>query len=439
MEDNIFKTYDIRGVFPSEINEETAYLVGRAYASYLGPNAEIAIGRDGRGSSPQLFKKIKEGMIDSGAKVFSLGSATTPFLNYSVITKEIDGGVMVTASHNPPEYNGFKLIKSRGLQLHGKEIKKIKKIIKNKEFLDQQGEESKLDLLEDYINHILSFNKAKNLKAVVDYGNGISSLTAKPVFEETDLELINLYDDVKGDFPNHLPNPTPENMKELKEEVKKQKADLGIFFDGDGDRAFFVDEKGQMIYPDMLVSLIAPKELTSSKQKRVYFDLRFSKITSEKIANSGGAPEMMRVGNPFYKEKLINEGGLMGAELSGHIMHKDNYYIDDGLFIALKVINFLSYKNKSFSELLKPLKKYHQSEEINMEVVDKDKALERAEEAFPGGMSYDLDGVYMEFDKWWFNLRKSNTEDLVRLRLEAETEELLEEKIEELVSLIEKC
>lgn len=438
MKDKIFKTYDIRGVFPDEINKETAYLVGRAYASYLGANAKIAVGCDGRNSSPQLFKNLKRGMIDSGARVFSLELATTPFLNYTVITKKFDGGVMVTASHNPPRYNGFKFIKSEGLQMYGKEIKKIKKIIKKKEFLSQKGEEEELDLLEDYIDHIFSFDKTKDLKVIVDYGNGIASLTAKPLFKKTNLEVISLYDNIDGSFPNHFPNPTPENMKELKKKVKEENADLGIFFDGDGDRAFFIDEKGSVVYPDMLISLIISEELAKNDQKRVYFDLRFSKITSEMIAESGGIPEKMRVGNPFYKEKLINEGGLMGAELSGHIMHKDNYYIDDGLFIALKVANFLSQKDKSFSKLLKPFKKYHQSEEINMKVNDKDKALNSAKEAFPSGMNYDIDGVYVEFQTWWFNLRKSNTEDLVRLRVEAETKKILEEKKKKLISLIEE-
>jgi phosphomannomutase len=286
------------------------------------------------------------------------------------------------------------------------------------------------------MEHILSFDKGKDLKVVVDYGNGVGSVTGKPVFEKIDLEIVNLFDQVDGEFPNHLPNPTPENMKALIKRVNKENADLGVFFDGDGDRAFFVDDKGEMVYPDILTALLVKEELSNGKEKLVYFDLRFSKVTAEKISEAGGIPEMMQVGNPFYKEKLIQEGGLMGAELSGHVMHTDNFSIDDGLFIAIKLINFLSSKEKKLSELVKPLKKYHQSEEINMVVEDKNKALEKAREVFEEGVSYDLDGVYIEFKDWWFNLRKSNTEDLVRLRVEANTEELLKEKTKKITNLI---
>ena len=438
MEEKIFKTYDIRGFSPEELDYETAYLTGRAFVTFLDEgNPEVVVGRDGRETSPKLFEKLKEGLVDSGAKVFDIGLASTPLLNFAVCRYDHSGAVMVTASHNPPEYNGMKLIKRKGLQVYGKQIKKIKNIIKKERFIDGEGSISKKDPLPDYISHILSFAEGvSDLKVVVDYGNGVGSVTGVDVFDSLDLEVTSLYDEVDASFPNHLPNPEPKNMKELIDTVKKENADLGIFFDGDGDRAFFVDNKGEVVYPDLIVSLLAEDELESSEEKKIYFDLRFSKITPEKISEAGGTPEMMRVGNPFYKEKLVEEGGLMGAELSGHIMHKDNYCIDDGLFIAVKMISFLAKKEKNLSELTEPLKVYHQSEEINMEVDDKDKALERAREAFPEGVSFDLDGVYIDFDNWWFNLRKSNTEDLVRLRLEAETEDLLEEKKEELISLI---
>ncbi|MGM0438961.1 MAG: phosphomannomutase/phosphoglucomutase [Patescibacteria group bacterium] len=440
MEDKIFKTYDIRGLSPEELDKETAYLVGRGFVSFLDEeNPEIVVGRDARKTSPALFKELKRGLIDSGATVFDIGVATTPLLNFAVCKYSHSGGVMVTASHNPPEYNGLKLIKENGLQVYGKGIKKIKNLIKKEKFKKGNGSVEKKDPLPDYISHILSFvDHKEDLKVVVDYGNGVASVTGKEVFKNIKAEVVSLYEDLDPAFPNHLPNPEPKNMEELINKVKEEKADLGVFFDGDGDRAFFVDEKGEIVYPDLIISLLAQKELKKSKEKKVYFDLRFSKITPEKVSESGGIPEMMRVGNPFYKEKLVNEGGLMGAELSGHIMHKDNYCIDDGLFIAIKMISFLGNVDKTLSELTEPLKIYYQSEEINMEVDDKDKALERAREAFPEGFSINLDGVYIDFDNWWFNLRKSNTEDVVRLRLEAESKKLLEEKTEELVSLIKE-
>ena len=438
MEEKIFKTYDIRGLSPGELDEEVAYLVGKGFVSFLDEeNPEIVVGRDGRETSPKLFESLKRGLIESGATVFDIGMATTPLLNFAVCKYGHSGGVMITASHNPPEYNGMKLIKKNGLQVYGKQIKKIKNLIKKEKFKEGKGQLKEMDPLPEYLEHILSFSKnVDDLKVVVDYGNGVGSLTGKEAFKKVGAEVVGLYDQINPDFPNHLPNPEPENMKELIKEVKSSGADLGIFFDGDGDRAFFVDERGEIIYPDLIISLLAEEELRESDQKKIYFDLRFSKITAEKISEANGIPEMMRVGNPFYKEKLVKEGGLMGAELSGHIMHKDNYCIDDGLFIAIKMMTFLGSKKKKLSKLIKPLKVYYQSEEINMEVEDKSEALQKAREAYPEGLSVDLDGVYIDFDNWWFNLRKSNTEDLVRLRLEAETEDLLEEKKEELISLI---
>jgi len=441
MNEEIFKTYDIRGIAPDFLNEEVAYAVGRAFVTFLKKEKpEIVVGRDGRKTSKKLFENLKRGLIDSGARVYDLGLANTPLVNFSVCDSDYDGGIMVTASHNPPEYNGFKLIREKGLQIHGKEIKKIKKIIKNEEFSKGKGLVREINILPDYVSRILNAGKnVKDLKVVVDYGNGVASVTGKEVFDQLNLEVISLFDRVDGSFPNHLPNPEPENMEYLISVVKDEGADLGVFFDGDGDRAFFVDEKGEIVYPDLLTALLAEEELKKANEKTVYFDLRFSKITAEKISEAGGIPEMMRVGNPFYKEKLINEGGLMGAELSGHVMHKDHFCIDDGLFIAVKLIDFLTDRDKSFSELVAPLKKYHQSEEINMKVKDKNEALKKARDAFPDGLNYDLDGVYIEFEDWWFNLRKSNTEDLVRLRIEASTKKLLEEKKEKLVSLVKGC
>ncbi len=436
----IFKEYDIRGVYPKEINEDTAYKIGRAFVEFLGKSnkkIEIVIGRDGRKSSPSIFESLKKGMIDSGANVLDIGLANTPLLNFTVCKKKLAGGVMVTASHNPPNFNGLKLIKKGGLQVYGKEIQEVRELSLEGDFREKKGDAIKISMIPEYVSHIMSFTSGiKDIKAVVDYGNGVGSVTGKPVFERLKIETINLYDNVDGSFPGHLPSPEQENMEELIERVKKEKADLGIFFDGDGDRAFFVDEKGNIIYPDLLTSLLIEDELYNSNEKEVYFDLRFSKITAETIKEAGGVPVMMKVGNPFYKEKLIKEGGLMGAELSGHVMHKDNFSIDDGLFIAIKTIKFLSNKKETFSEMVEPFKKYYQSREINIRVKNKEETLEKVKNKYSQGRSYDIDGVYIKFKDWWFNLRKSNTEDLVRLRIEADSQKLLEEKEKELTSLI---
>lgn len=443
MNTKIFKTYDIRGVYPEELNEESGYLIGRAFPLFLEEKAPIiVVGKDGRNSSDNLFNKLKEGLFDSGAKVIDIGLSTTPLLNYAVAKNGYIGGIMVTASHNPPEFNGFKLIKKKALQIYGDDIKKIEEIIKKTDFTQKQKgffDNKRKEILNSYISHIVSFgNNTKKLKIIADYANGASSVTGVPVFEKLNIEVKSIFDQIDGNFPNHLPNPAElKNLKTIIGEIKKGDYDLGVFFDGDGDRAFIIDERGEVVYPDILLAALSKEELSKKPGEKIYFDLRFSKITAEKIKEAGGIPDMMRVGNPFYKEKLINQGGLMGAELSGHLMHKDNFCIDDGLFMTVKTINFLSKKNKKLSEIVKPLKKYYQSEEINIKVSDKKRALQKIKNHFLEGKSYDIDGVYLEFEDWWLSVRESNTEDLVRIRLEANSKELLEEKENEVISIIE--
>ncbi len=449
MNPKIFKTYDIRGVYFSELDTKTAYLVGRSFPIFLKEKKPtVVIGKDGRNSSDNLFNHLRKGLLDSGSIVIDIGLSSTPLLNYAVSKNDYSGGIMVTASHNPPEFNGFKLIGKKALQIYGDDIKEIEKIITTNEIkFDQEKKEKgqlkqkRDEILDSYINHIISFGDfSKTVKVIVDYANGASSVTGVPVFEKLKIEVENTYNEIDGNFPNHLPNPAElKNLEKLIEKIKIKKADIGIFFDGDGDRAFVVDEKGEVVYPDILLSALAEDELSKNKGEKIYFDLRFSKITAEKIKEFGGIPEMMRVGNPFYKEKLIKEGGLMGAELSGHLMHRDNFCIDDGLFIAVKAINFLSERNQPLSEIVKPLKKYYQSEEINIKVKQKKEALQKIKKAFPEGESHDIDGVYLKFDSWWLSVRESNTEDLVRVRLEANTKDLLEEKEKEVISLIENC
>lgn len=439
MEEKIFKTYDIRGKTPHELDQEDAYKIGRSFATFLEEdNPEIVVGRDGRETSPDLFQQFKKGLVDSGAVVLDIGLATTPLVNFALCNYHHSGAVMVTASHNPPAYNGFKLMKEEGIQLYGEKIQEIKKIAQKESFKEAEGTIKKKDPLPAYTSHLLSSVDIidEDLKVVVDYGNGIGSITGKEVLTNLPIETINLFDEVDGAFPNHLPDPQPDNMQKLIQTVKEKEADIGIFFDGDADRAFFVDEKGEIVYPDLLIAFLIKKELRQAEEKKVYFDLRFSKITAQETKKAGGKPIMMRVGNPFYKERLTKEEGLLGAELSGHIMHKDHFYIDDGLFVVLQVLERLSSKEKSFSELIAPLKKYHQSEEINMEVDNKKQVLQKVKEEYSHGRYYDIDGVYIEFEDWWFNVRQSNTEDLVRLRIEADTKQLLEEKKEALISLI---
>ncbi len=436
---DIFRSYDIRGVYPQQINEDIAYNTGRAYISFLGKKTPIiVVGKDGRNSSPSLFEAVKEGMIHSGAIIIDIGTVTTPLLNFAVRQYNSSAGVMITASHNPGKYNGFKFILKNGLQVHGEDIQKIKRIIKNKKFINGNGGLKKRDPFPDYKSHILSFSKNINkLKMVVDYSNGVASIN-KTILDEIDINVISLGSKIDGNFPLHSPDTCPENMKKLITTVKKEKANIGVFFDGDGDRSFFIDEEGEIIYPDLLISLLSNNELPLSREKNIYIDLRFSKIATETIINAGGNPELMRVGSPFYKEKLIKKGGLMGAELSGHIMHKDNFFIDDGLFMCIKIMNLMCLKNKKLSEMINPFRKYFSSEDIGIEVKNKKIVLNNLRKYFSKERIQEIDGLSIESNSWWFNIRESNTEDLIRLRIEANTKELLHQKKEEIISLLRR-
>ena len=438
--EKVFKAYDIRGIYPNEINEDLAYNIGRSFVTFLKEEKpKIVLGRDGRKSSPSILQSLKKGVIDSGGVVVDIGISNTPLLNFVVAKFKYSGGMMVTASHNPPEFNGIKIIKKNGLQVYGQEIQKIKEIILEKDFKKGEGCFEEKNYILEYENHILSFsNDYSNLRVVIDCGNGVGSVTARPVFSKLNSETLFLYDKIDGSFPNHLPDPHDEkSSQKIKEEIKERKANIGAIFDGDGDRCILLDENGEIVSTDHLLCLLASEELTEALKEEIYYDLRFSMVTSEVIKEKGGIPIMMRVGNPFYKEKIIKEGGLLGAELSGHIMFRENFGIDDGLFALIKTLNILSKRKKKLSELLLPFKKYFQTEEINLKVNDKKIVLEKVKNSFQDGEELFIDGVYIKYNDWWFNLRESNTEDLVRLRIEAKTKEILEEKKEKIISIIE--
>ena len=439
---SIFKAYDVRGVYPSEVNEEAAAAVAKALV-FLLVAKELVIGRDARASSPSLFKAISKSLTDVGVNVIDLGVCPTPLTNYTIAKKGFVGGIMISASHNPPEYNAFKLIKRPCLQLSSPgDMDEIKKLALNPAVTDKveknKGEVEKLEMIEEYVSEVSEhFASFKGLKVVVDYGNGMGSVTAKPVFEKIGLEVIPLYEEVDCSFPNHHANPAEEkNLEDARKRVVAEKAGLGIVFDGDADRAILIDDAGRIIYPDIMMALLVPSQLKGRSDKRVYYDLRSSKILSDVIKQNHGEGIMMRVGNPFTKEKLVKEGGVFGGELSGHMMFQDHYCIDDGLYAALKVMEVIAESKKQLSELVKPLTKYYHSPEINMRVANPDIALGKVRQAFSDGKSTELDGVFISYPDWWLSVRKSNTEPVVRLRLEANTKEKMEKMKEKLVKLI---
>ncbi len=443
MKKEIFKAYDIRGIYGDEINEDMAYKIGRAFVLFLNEDKpRVVVARDGRKSSPSLSAAFIKGVIDAKATVLDIGVAPTPLLNFAVINYDCNGGAVITASHNEAQFNGIKLIKEKALQVHGDEIKRIKKIAEEvrESYENEKLDVQKINPLEDYLNHITPLiGKMRNLKVVVDCGNGTGGITARPFFSRFPVETVFMYEEVDGSFPNHPADPhNLQNIASLQKRVLKENADLGIFFDGDADRSILVDEVGEIVSPDILLALFAEEQLSLFPREKVYYDLRFSRVIEEVITKNKGEPVMMRVGNPFYKEKIILENGLLGGELSGHIMFRENFGIDDGLFAAAKAMNTLSKEKKTLSQVLAPYKKYYQSEEISLRVRNKDIAIDRVKSFFSDGEELDIDGLYVRYPKWWFNLRKSNTEDVVRLRIEAENKELLEDKRMRIISVLTK-
>ncbi|EKD49632.1 MAG: hypothetical protein ACD_63C00091G0015 [uncultured bacterium] len=452
MKTDVFHAYDVRGIYPDEINEEISYKIGKAFAEYLyeeyslKKRLTVVIGRDMRSSSGPLFDSLSNGMTERGIDIIDVGVCTTPMIGFSVINDDLDGGVVISASHSSSEYNGLKFLKKKAFQLgEGLGLEKIKKNFQKNDFKNvgfARGKISKRDVLNDYLEHLGKFGKnIKDLKIVVDYGNGIGAVSGKPFFESLDIEVVSMYEKPDDSFPNHFADPHDlKNLLDLENKVKEEQADLGIFFDGDADRSVLVDENGDFIPMDLWVSFLAENELKGKpSRENIYYDLRFSRSLADVVEKNGGTPVIMRVGNPFYKAKLIEDGGIMAAELSGHVMFKENFCLDDGLFAAVKTMSMLCRKDKKISELLKPYKKYFTSDEMSFKVSgDVDAVLEKVKEAFRDGENVELDGIYIKYDDWWFNLRKSNTEPKVRLRLEADTEKKLDEMKKKLVNLIQK-
>lgn len=436
-----FKAYDVRGVYPTEINEELAAKTAAAFLTLLKA-PKVVIGRDARKSSPALHDAVIKKLSSMGVDVYDIGICTTPLLTYAAVSKGFSAGIMISASHNPGEYNALKLIKD-GIQISiPGQLDHVRKIVEEELPLykakAQLGEVYSLHVLDDYLNELIeTFSSIKKLKIVVDYGNGMGSVTAKPLFEKIGMKVISLYDDVDCSFPNHPANPAEEhNLEELRRRVIAEKADCGIAFDGDADRSFFIDNIGRIIYPDIYCAIIAKSQLKGMVEKRVYYDLRFSRHAPEEIRAQGGEPIMMRVGNPFYKEKLKNEGGVFAAELSGHIMFADHYNIDDGLYAALKCMSVMVHEKKHLSQLANQFNKYVTSPEMNFKVKNPDEVLVNLKGAFSDGKFIGLDGVYIEYSDSWFNARKSNTEPLIRLRIEAKTQKRLDELKKKLLNII---
>jgi len=447
---DFFKAYDIRGLYPDEINDDIAYKVGRGFATILqkeNPKQQltVVVSRDMRPSSEQLQKNLIKGLTDSGLDVVDIGLNTTPTFYFGVSYYQHDGGIQITASHNPSEYNGFKLARSKARPLgEGTGMEELREIVSTENFINTQNKgkvEKFTQTLKDQVKEALkqaNIKKIKPFKIVVDAGNSVGALDMKAIFEHLPCELIPLYFELDGTFPNHDADPLkPENLIDLQQEVENHNADLGIALDGDGDRMFFIDEKGDEVPQSILRGIMAQIALKENPGETVCYDIRPGKITQDMIDEVGGEAVITKVGHSLIKAKMEEVNAVFGGESSGHYFYKFNYgTFDMPLVLLVKFLQYISEQNKPVSEIIKPYKKYFHSGEINSTVEDKEAVMKKLTEIYNDGEISHLDGVTITFDDYWFNVRPSNTEPKLRLNLEAVSQEIMEKKRDEILKII---
>ncbi len=441
---SIFKSRDIRGIYPSELNEEIAYKIGRAFVVKTRVK-EVAIGRDMRLSSPALFQAFSKGVLDQGANVFDLGEVPVEYLYFMAgMRNGFESGVMITASHNPKEHNGFKMVKKRRKIVEVERGKDLISIIKKNKFPEpkNEGKMESVEFSSEFIEHIFSFidkNKIKPLKIAVDAGNGMAGKIIPLLAEKLPLEILPLNFILDGNFPAHASNPLVEGASDqVAKTVVEERADFGFMFDGDADRIFLIDESGNFIKGDTTLLLLAKYLLKKYPGKGIAYNLICSKATPEFIKKWGGKPLRTAVGVAEVRESMMKKDGIMGGELSGHYLFQDNFYLDSGFVVFLILLEIISESNKKVSELIKELSPYVKAAEINFKVCNKEKILKEIKKKYSDGKQDFLDGITVDYDNWWFNIRPSQTESLLRLTMEAQNQPLLEEKKKELIHLIEK-
>ena len=441
---SIFKAYDIRGVYPDELNDEVAFRIGAAFVKLLSAG-KIVIGYDMRLSSPALAEAFAQGAISAGAAVTDIGLVSTPLLYFAIIEGAYDGGAMVTASHLPGESNGFKLCREKAIPLSGDAgLPALEKMVGQSAPLaaHEAGECSHRSILPVYIDRLKTLvQNPVPLKMVIDAGNGTIGPEVLPLTQQFPMwQVTPMYMEPDGRFPHHVANPLiPRNTEDLRAMVIRQKADIGIAFDGDADRCGFIDEKGEKIPEDLVTALISQVYLAKTPGATILYDLRSSRAVPETITRLGGRAIRSRVGHAFIKAAMREQDAVFAGELSGHFYFRDAGFTDNAIFAMIQMLNLLALKKTPVSRLIAPLKKYAATGEINMEAADKDGIYKALEAAFPDGRQDHLDGLSIDYDSWWFNLRASNTEPLVRLNLEAENSDEMESKKNEVLQAIRRA
>jgi phosphomannomutase len=445
---NIFKAYDVRGLYPQEVNEEAGRLIGRGFVAYLHAK-RIAVSRDMRLSSPSMAAAFIEGARMQGADVVDYGMMGTDMLYFAVARDGHDGGVQITASHNPKEYNGIKMVRKEAFPLSGESgINDIRDMIAAGQLpppAPAPGLLAQASVVDDYVKHVLSFvdlSIVKPFNVVLDAGSGIAGMVAPLLFKHLPTKkLTTLCFDVDGTFPNHEANPLiEENRRDITERVIAEKADIGIAWDGDADRCFFLDGAGEFVAGDFITALLAEAFLIKHPGAKIVYDVRASYAVKDTAAKYGSEALMNRVGHAFFKRRMREDNAIFGGEVTGHYYFRDNFYADNGFIPALLILELMSRKGQTLRELLAPLRaKYFISGEINTKLADMKQAQRKIDglaARYQAGTVYTMDGVSVEFPDWHFNVRGSNTEPMLRLNLEATTAKQMEKKRDEVLAFI---
>ena len=438
----IFKAYDIRGIYPTDLDEQAAYLIGRAFATFLSAN-KVVVGRDMRLSGPSLFAEVTRGLTDQGADVLDIGMVSTDQYYFACAKLGLPG-MMVTASHNPKAYNGFKMVKKMPYLLSGDAgIQDLRKLVESEAFPTpaRKGQIILQDFKEEFVQKVMSIIDAeavKPLKVVVDTGNGMVGPILQEVYKHLPIQLIGLYLDPDGNLPNHGLDPLqPENRAELQARVVSEGAAIGFAFDGDGDRFFAIDDRGRFIPGDFLTAIMGQYLLEKYPGAKILYDVRASWAVVDLIEASGGIPLMERVGHAFIKRRMADEQAVFAGEVTGHYYFGDFFYADSGIVPSLILLELLSKKGVKISELLQALEaKYFISGEINSTVADPKGVLKALTVKYGDAEQHTMDGISATYPTWHFNVRASNTEPLVRLNLEAKTKEEMEQKRDEVLAII---